>query len=148
MCVCQLVHFFTIKWKSGIFCSVSKIFLQNLVDIFPWNYLTDWLKIKIFGLCVCQLINLFNENGKNGYFAQFSRYIYQLWLTSSSGAIHILAKIKFHKFVCQLLHLLTLWIILKITVSCWWNSVKLSMPISVTILVLMIILWWRWWYWQ
>ena len=101
----SFVHYKMEKWD--ILLSFQDIFTK-LGGHLPLELPHRLAKIKIFGLCVCQLINLFNANGKNGYFAQFSRYIYQLWLTSSTGAIHILAKIKFHKFVCQLLHLLTL----------------------------------------
>ena len=150
MCVRQLVHLFIEKWKSGIFCSVFKISLPKLVDIFSLTYLTDWWKFNsIFFVCVsvswfiCSL-----KNGKIGYFAKFSRYIYQIWWTSSTEAISQIGLNKISKvclWVCQLVHLLTLWIILNISVPCWWNSLKLSTPVLVIILVLMNILWWWWW---
>ena len=34
LCVCQLVTFFTEKWKSSIICSIFKIYLSNWVEIF------------------------------------------------------------------------------------------------------------------
>ena len=53
--ICSLKH-----WKVGYFgkeswkiFSVFKIYLPKLVDIFPWTYLSDWLKQNlIFCLCV------------------------------------------------------------------------------------------------
>ena len=50
LCVRQLVHLFVEKCKSGIICSVFKIFLPNLVHMLPWTYLTDWPKSPIFQL--------------------------------------------------------------------------------------------------
>ena len=53
LCVCQLVNFFTEKWKSCIFCSIFKIYLSNWVDILPMTYTTDWLtKLNCSTVCL------------------------------------------------------------------------------------------------
>ena len=44
---------------------------------------------NFFCLSVCKLAHLFTEkwNMDNGYYGKFSRYIYQIWWTSSNEAI-------------------------------------------------------------
>ena len=66
MCFRQLVHLFTETWKIEIFWgeklknfSVFKISQPKLVDILPWDYITDWLKWNYNFLFVCPSVGSF-----------------------------------------------------------------------------------------
>ena len=52
LCVCQLVQFFTENWKSWIFCSIFKISLPKLANIFSWACLRDWPQQNLKNLAV------------------------------------------------------------------------------------------------
>ena len=109
LCVCQLVHLFTETWKIWIFWerklgnfSIFKISLPKLVDIFPWTYLTDWLKQYLNFLFVCPSVGSFVHWKMEmcDILVSFQDIFTKIGRHLPFDPSHELVQIKFQIFVC------------------------------------------------
>ena len=92
LCVGQLVHLFTERWKCVIFWSVFKISLPKLVHTFLLTHLMSWFKFNFKFLFLCRSVGSFGHwniekwdilGKKVRKVSKFSSYLYQICWTSS-----------------------------------------------------------------